>query len=394
MSIAIIKGEYRKKKSGINMGKFLKINYLMRNFLDTYFDNEEKEEDLNNSYHRVQDEVFNLCPFNENELKSNSAENTDFLQYLELVKEIISGNVSPDILKQKYHNYKKVILVDAVLDTYEIIDMMKSKDNMFSIKKVELDSYKKPIIYFDYNAFIRCEEDSKIEENIISLKKDNYFCYSPIHIEEVCKRKNVENHDKIMDIIRQVTDCLFIYVNKDKLDIGKEDPLYSYKRIKMCGSLANKSLEEYRILRNKDKVVYNSEYVDKAYKSRINSLDILQDEEVKKIFDVNLRKYGYSIDDILNKFDFTSNNISYARTNNVIYAIMNSMMDMSYKNENKDKTIKSGLYDIEHLIYAVKCNRFVTSDKKLMDKAKIVFKLLNLNIRVSSMDDFIKEVNM
>ncbi|MFX0549528.1 hypothetical protein ACOAKC_09330 [Hathewaya histolytica] len=41
-------------------------------------------------------------------------------------------------------------------------------------------------------------------------------------------------------------------------------------------------------------------------------------------------------------------------------------VSLSYKFDKKEKTIKSGVYDMEYLIYDSKCNKLVSPAKKLV----------------------------
>gem|GEM_PF-5744782 len=367
---------------------YSKINKLMKCFLEFYCESDNIDYVL---LSKIYEEGKRLNIKEGNKVYLNSAENIDFYKFSELINKIISNVEEPNKIRKGFHEYCKLIIIDSILDNYCIIHGIKDKRNLFSMKPLEIDLSRKPLIYLDYNVFIQCENDIDTRSKIIAMKECNQFCYSPAHIEEVRKRGNIKNHSSIIKIIEDISNSIGVFRIGDKLDLVSENPSYTYRRIVYCGNDINKNLEEYRVLLNKDKDIYTPEYKLEGFTRYINSKNILEDKEIRELFDMNLKRYGYSLERFETHGDLSKITESYNVLNSCIYAMMNSMMNLSYKADKKEKTIKSGIYDIEHLIYASKCNKLVSSDKKLVERAKIVFKLLKLDIEVLSKDEFIEK---
>ncbi|NFN17586.1 hypothetical protein FDB52_14505 [Clostridium botulinum] len=363
------------------------INQLMVKFLDELFYKDNPNKEL---FNEIIEKNIMLEKRGYSNPKLNSAENLDFIAFRKFIYELAMQEKTYENVKIEYHSYKKTMVIDSILDYKNTIDIINSSPELFCRENVNNEDLKENLVYLDYNVFITCEENFNIREKILA-KNDVQFYYSPAHVEEIFKRKQIENHESILNLLGEITNNIGIFfVEGNKLVFQKEKPNFSYIRTAICGKELNENVEEYRLLVDGDKTILQPKYKEQKHTSFINSRDLLLDEEARKMFDFALRKYGMNMglsdfekleaDEVLTK--------SYSYLNSCIYSIMNAMMFLSYKADKSEKTVRSGLYDVEHLIYGVKCNTFITNDRKFAKRAKIVYKLLKLNINVVHQNEY------
>lgn len=336
----------------------------------------------------------------------DSAENFDFIVYkgyvyeLSNIEELIEKfnpieevinltELSESIkdIKLKYLSYKKAKEIDKIGDILTDISQVNNSPELFSKKVLDESKLKNKSVYLDHNIIVELSENENILENILCFKESIDFFYSPNHLEEVSKRTNIDGINKYIKVLGRLTDNIGIFrSNKETLQLLEEDPIYSYNRIKRIGIDINSSIEENRVLLDKYRSISNPQYDNRKHRNIINKSNekdvvLLKDKANREKLDIALRGYGMCIGldelECLNE-DLTNN---YTELNTHIYAIMNALMAIGYKLD-KRKDIKSGAYDIEHLIYASKCNYFITKDEKFYERAKIVYEILNLNVKV------------
>lgn len=371
---------------------YKEINDLMIRFLDELFYNQI----INNE---LFDEIVSKSTILERagyaNPKFNSAENIDFITFREIIYDFFVQGKKYEYMQFKYHSYKKTIIRDSILDFKNTIDAINSSPELFCRENIDNEELKENLVYLDYNIVIACEEDFTIREKI--LKKNNTkFYYSPVHVEEIFKRKKAENHESILNVLGEITNNIgLFFVEGNKLAFQREKPHFSYLRSTICGKELNENVEGYRLLVDEDKTILKPQYKEQKHTSFINSRDLFLDEEARNMFDLALRKYGMNmgLEDFEQLEDEEVLTRGYSYLNSCIYSIMNAMMFLSYKADKNEKTVRSGLYDVEHLTYGVKCNTFVTNDRKFAERAKIVYKLLKLNINVVILNDYLEMSN-
>lgn len=338
---------------------------------------------------------------------ANTSENIDFISYKKYIYELLNikelieqlnpleeevidlTELSESIknIKLSYLAYKEAKGIDNIVNNLMWIKKVNNSPELFSQKVVDESKLKEISVYLDHNIIVELEENENLLKEILDFKDDINFFYSPNHLEEVSKRKNIESINYYIEVIRKLTDNIGIFrTNKETLKLLIEDPIYSYNRIKAVGIDINRSIEENRFLLNKHRSVSTPQYDDKKHRNIINKsnekdLILLNDEENRKKLDIALKQYGRCIG--LDEFKALNEDLtkSYTELNTHIYAIMNALMAIGYKLDKK-KDIKSGVYDIEHLIYGSKCNYFITKDERFYERAKIIYKILNINVKV------------
>lgn len=285
-------------------------------------------------------------------------------------------------LKSSYLVYKKCIEVDKILDAYPKIDkVIKSKE----LHNGNVITTNKKLIYLDNNVINALENDENIFNKMVNLNNKFQIIYSPINIEEIAKRETC-NNTEILNKLSILTNNIGIFrMNDEKIKLLNENPIYSYRRIKEVGLELNEAIENYRELVNLDNTVEDNNYNNPRHREYINSNNnIIEDDKCREMLNKALIKYGNNL--TLEKYESMPASYfeNYINLNSSIYSIMNALMFVGYKTDkNKRKnTIRSGVYDIEHLIFASKSHIFLTRDKKFSQRAKVIFKILNINTKV------------
>jgi hypothetical protein len=322
---------------------------------------------------------------------SESAEKYDLLAFSKMIAEFYIGEKSIEEIKLEYNTYRKAMETDKIIDSWETLKIIQNSPDLFDQKLITDAEIKKEAIYLDYNVMVDCEKFEEIKKSILKMKSTVQYFYSTIHLEELYKRDDaIESHQSMIDTLSEISDNYGFFNANNRLTIFMEHPIYSYKRICIHGEMVNHGLEEYRLRVEKDKDINHGNFRNEEHTKIINTKDLLKDKEARYLFDMALRKYGSQIDSA--EIERVVENINildeYNILNSYIYSIMNAMMYLSYKADKK-KTIRSGLYDVEHLINASKCKKFVTTDNKLAQRAKVVYNLLKLDVQVLSLEEFL-----
>ena len=301
---------------------------------------------------------------------------------LERVIDISSVKNKISIEKSEYLAYKKSIEVDKIIDNLKNIEQFNRNKKLNDMKEVKIT---KKTILLDNNVISFLENNEEFFYEFLKLNDKFQIIYSPINIEEIVKRGNHED-SVILEKISKLTENIGIFrTNDNKIKLFKEHPKYSYKRIKAVGRDVNYSIERYRELVSLDNSIEDYEYNSQKHRDYINSNDnILENIECRTMLNEAVRKYGgKSLEEYKNVLpEFFEN---YTNTNSAIYALMNGLMFVGYqcdKKKKKKNTIRSGVYDVEQLIFAIKTNFFFTKDKRFAKRASVIFKILNVKTKV------------
>ncbi len=330
-----------------------------------------------NSFQKIFFEFFELSAVQEKLLsEKNKNEDID-----------ISG-ISKDFYKLKlvYLNYKKFMQINRILDLYTKIEKVNSSKEFHNKIPIETN---KNLIYLDNNVITELETNENLFNSIINLNKKFQVIYSPMNIEEIAKRKNSDHIEALNKLSNLTNDIGVFRSSDDKIMLFKEHPIYSYNRILEVGFDLNEAVENYRLLVSLDNTTDSNNYNTQQHRQYINSNDnIINDNKCRKIFSKAVSRYGrnFSLEEYENlPPEFLK---SYNNLNSSIYALMNGLMFVGYQNDkNKKKnTIRSGVYDVEHLIFASKANIFITHDLKFYRRSKIIFKILKINTKLIYFD--------
>ncbi|WP_177241771.1 hypothetical protein [Selenomonas ruminantium] len=211
------------------------------------------------------------------------------------------------------------------------------------------------------------------------------------------KRKSIKfSVEDILDIINKITDSLFIHRVDEGVRLDYESIYTSNARV--CNDISlqvTNLVEEYRIIYRKSKELDFPEYCNDDFKNRANNLALFNADQLllkrvlRKLYSpVCLKAIKYD-----NKNDIRST--TYNEINCIIYDLIKAMDVLHFhsdklRNENK---IRSSVHDVEHIIYALYADCFVTDDKKLLERAKAILGYVAPNttiLNINELADYIR----
>lgn len=301
----------------------------------------------------------------------------DFLFYSQTLDKVRCNTISNDALKHELHIWKKTQLRDEALTHLN----HNPKQSDFNKSKVNINGFK---VYLDQNLLSEYAKDSTLRNRVNNLKtaKKVTFYYSPSHLEETFKVPNYETQKLLISSIRQLTDDVVILPEQNVNTFFVENPEFGLRRIAKCDG-STQALEELMLLANKDRKMYIPKYDTSEHRSKIaNNKSIfnsISDNEFRELISL-------SYSNLLNKDDYQGitdkNTLLHA-----IYTLSSALNLIGYKLDKKEKTIKSALHDIEHLVYASEADLFVTSDAGFRERANQIYKIMNIGTKAIPLNE-------
>tara|TARA_R110002033_G_scaffold165664_2_gene203614 strand:- start:197 stop:1285 length:1089 start_codon:yes stop_codon:yes gene_type:complete len=302
----------------------------------------------------------------------------DYLKYSGLFEMfVIKKTMTIEELEIQLNLYKKAQLNDSAVQAIK-----ESGKKEFSYV---LTNPSKKVVYLDQNMLSDFSNDPETSEKLNTLKENYDFCYGPSHLEEINKILNPQDQGKMMDSITTLTGNLIILPTGDDYVFAFEPPHFGLKRVQSFpGGTA--AVEEMRLVSASDRRLFLSKYEDDIHKKNIGNnhcvFDDLSDDSFKEL--LTYTSSSFHSKDHIKSF---SGRDSYVHA---IYTLFNSLDLLSYKIDTKDRTIRSGSHDIEHLISAGKADFFVTKDKKLYHRALQIYSFLQIDTLVLNQKDYIE----
>ena len=292
----------------------------------------------------------------------------DFQFYFKLSCETIENNGNVKNLKEKLQYWEKSKSADS------IIYNLPNGQNEFNITNIPL--IQSDIFYFDFNIYQQIEDNHFIEQ---INKKNLTIVYSPIHLEEVSRMKNSIHEKERIDTITAITKDYVVLNMDNALNIYVEKPIESFRRV-MKNTSINEAVENNRVIKNKDKNTFFESLQNDKYKyinSSQNIFEIIGKEDLAQLL--------FFAGCFLSEEEFKKENKTYDEILHRIYSLYDVLDNISFSVDTlKDnaRSLRSSVYDIEHLIYASNCNYLLTADKKFYKRANQIYKFLNVNTKV------------
>lgn len=264
-------------------------------------------------------------------------------------------------------------------------DQIRAGISLINKQIVKFEEYKKSdkkIIYLDTNVFSKIMEAPTIKEKIISSKKKYQYCYSSYILEDKIKQ-NVLFTDSVKKLITEITDNVIIgceeISSKMSMNFFNESPDFAYERVKLWLE-TTQSAEDNQ---------YNQKILD--------SISYVKNEKVKTFDTQTMLNYLRNPDEQLLSLSnligvhgvFVSADQSIPDKIQGLLRILNLLEFRVDKEKNK---VISSFQDDEHLKVAYIADFFVSSDKKLLDRAKVVYEMCNCQTTVCSLDDFLSNL--
>ncbi|MDD2169203.1 hypothetical protein N5925_11630, partial [Glaesserella parasuis] len=307
-----------------------------------------------------------------------------FINYIGIVKDYLNGIISSKEIPYQISLFNRVELSDKVARVFrEPLD-----SSCFNYTVVENNKCK--LVYLDQNVISNGFEDKDRIKEILD-RNNLIMIYSPNHLEEVNRLPNEDEVNRFLNLLRELTKnyCLLPKPNGavDEHILAIEDPIFSLKRVRYYQDVSI-AFENHTREGVFDREFLFPEYENKEHKDMIaNENDIFNSLTNEEFSRVSFNVFGTSY----NKSDFNVESINkeFLLKIKVMYKIMDLL---GYKLEKKKNRYKAGAaYDPEHLVYALKCDYFVTNDKNLMCRAKQIVKFINLNVEILEYNEFINK---
>lgn len=283
-------------------------------------------------------------------------------------------------LKKDLQNYEKIKWNDRCFDSSPKI---KSKIH-FDTENI-INDRDKEVVYFDQNIFINYVDNREFMQKINKSKNKYYYCFSPGHLHEIIKLEDANRKYIFFDKLMELTNNLGVYNIQNKLDLIKYMNIeYIYEQEQDLIK-AIKVAEEGRLIQANDANIFFEKYREDNHLRRINNckLEDIHSSELQELLTHVICEYD--IDYI--KHDKVR---TYSLLNHLVYSLYDVLNLLGYRKDNKEKTIKSSIHDIEHIGYASICDIFVSNDTKLNARVKEIYKFLNIKTKVMDGKEFVK----
>lgn len=267
----------------------------------------------------------------------------------------------------------------------------------------------KKVVYLDNNVliYIKDNRESVFAKRMFNLNENDYTkVYGPAHMEELAGSEirynsNRNTIERDLQFIKKFTNSNELLPSEEsifkgisyasKLKLVKEHPKDCYERV----------IKEYH--RNGIAEYYEQKVIDDAHTNSIGSPMEVNNIKIEKLFNDNDKRsiindllelglitesifeeaLNWNFDDIKDKFYLVECYINLAA--NLIEKIG------YYREDNKTEVVRSRLHDVTHMIYAAYCHIFICNDKKLRNKTKAIYYLLNIKTDVYSIEEYMSK---
>lgn len=242
-------------------------------------------------------------------------------------------------------------------------------------------------IYLDFNIYDKYEKEMDFHRLLSNGVEDPnlWFVYGSAHLEEVCRMNNESFESLRIKSLHQITNNKEVLYYDDEILFCYEDILEVLKRAKKNMEL-NDGAENLKYVHSGDKEAFHIQYLEYTHKRNINNLHIAgyNESELNEILR-GVIACPYSIDELRNS-DFKLYERQFICTG--IRSLYEMLDTLGFYIDKKERTIRSGVYDIEHLCYASKCNYFVTEDERLVHRAKEIYTTMGIRTEVKDFKEF------
>lgn len=291
----------------------------------------------------------------------------DYIFFRKLLNKV--KNESPidrDHLRKELHIWKITQLQDSAVGSIK-----KGTQSGFNYVKYTAE---KEIVYFDQNMLSDYDQNKKVEDEVESLKSKYEFCYSPSHLEEINKVLNPEDVSRLLLKITELTGNIIVFPGAEDYFLAKEEPKYGLERVRSFPG-STESIESLKLVSSSTREIFLKKYDDEIHKKSIgNSSSVFEDLSDEAFNELLVHTHSLYRNKLDIKVHKNGGDLLHA-----IYTLFNALDLLSFKIDNKDRTIKSSAHDIEHIIYATKAKYFVTKDKNLFHRAKQIFNFLGID---------------
>jgi len=253
------------------------------------------------------------------------------------------------------------------------------------------------VLYLDHNiiSYLRKKEDVELNYRMKSAYESGWVvAFSPAHLEEIAVSE--KQYDRSSDEVNEEISFLSTIAGRNSLsqlaekscEFYDESPDICYQRV----------VDKYDVNDVAEKI--NKGVIHDAHDNpwgcpkelnNLNPEDVLNNfiykEEVIKMLmhhgmvsrDEVDEAFRWSFSDLKDKFYVFSAYVEVAAR---------IVEKKGYFRERREN-YRSNLHDVSHIIYAAYCTVFVSSDKKLLKKARAIYSMLNIPTKVMTKSEFI-----
>lgn len=303
----------------------------------------------------------------------------DFIFYSQTTQKWIDGSISEESLKNELHAWRKTQLRDEALTKIK----RGNSRNDFNKRPFEVSGTK---VYLDQNVLSLYAQDEAVKSKINHLKESCKFIffYSPSNLEEIYKISDLDQKLFVVSALSELTRNIVILPDGNTNSFFIEDPFYGLKRIENHEG-STEALEELKLISSRDRKMYLAKYDTTEHKQDIANnqsvFESLTNEEFGELVSL-------SYSSLYDKKCF-SNITSRAEALHAVYTLSNMLDLLGYKVDTKEKTQKSSLHDIEHIIYGLDADLFVTNDRKLQARATQIYRFMNVDTKVVNLEELL-----
>lgn len=319
------------------------------------------------------------------------SENKAFLikNYPEIDKKTLekistSAKMAYQNLMQAYYSNLISDCDDKVLRIFEVL----SERNL-NYYDVNIDG--KKIVYFDTNVFSHYV-NNKSFYSLVNLSKNNdyIYVYSPYILEDGIKSDRIHflyDCNKLVELtdnktILSINDT-FLIKKEDVFDCAKRVHLFrDYTQAQEEKNIYKKKFYELTFLPIPNKK-QNSEKMNKDFFSFVKN-DVAKNDELKNY----MKSILYQVDNSLDLSEIINGSINYENLQKVMDGLFQFFDYIGYACDKDEKTLKSGIQDLEHVKSATASDIFVTSDDNLYKRATVIYTLLGIKTKVIKEDEF------
>ena len=343
------------------------VNNFIQNLGDLIAENEEKFDQFllssfTNDWDRIRCQLTLI-----GDIKRINPKLIDAQQYN--YQEIINLKIKISNLYKKfeneYWNIRHAKYAQRVLNFHYLQDIQK-------ISRTPYNNKHKKIVYLDTNIISYLMDDQNITSKFLKAKDKYDFCYSAYCIEDKVKQNSLMKIKNIK-FIEALTDNLTAYRHNQLENL---DVLFGYEPVKTVYDRVELWLEATEAREENEYTYYyytpHNVHLDKKF----NTYSI--EQMLNHLNEIRLHEH-FSNMTIIDKINY----------------IFNLFNRMDFKRDSKNKSkIISSFQDKEHLTLAWKSNIFVSNDKKMLDRARVIYQFLDLDIKVMQYDEFIVNIDL
>lgn len=240
----------------------------------------------------------------------------------------------------------------------------------------------KTLVYLDHNVIDKFHKEVEIRRRLVPGYANIQYVYSPSHLEEIKRMKNVKEEQQVINTLREITCSLFISnYEGSKLSLAHEDPEYGMRRV--FKSEVAPDVEAYRVIISDDRKIFHPERTAETYLSRLTFDQVFNHEMVIGVCE------EFHKEDLIDEKGCVKH---YTLVHQAIHALVRALDKLGYKTD-KNRAIKSSAHDIEHMIYATGTDIFVTMDKKFKERAKIIYQRLSISTNVMDWAEYMNYID-